>query len=206
MEQAEDDIDDLVVDFTVRLSELNESPAEALAHEINGTIYLVDPDAGEQVFPIGHVTACLFNIVALRDAGSFMLDPYDMRSHHLSETYARIYDLDGDDFDYRVLKKAEFDDPLLVQWHLHASGLYLRPEFRGRRRGVRALKLLKELAQRPSLLVTARAFPEEPDQRAAKPNAKDIAALARYYLREKALGFQQIGRLDQGWLVANWST
>jgi hypothetical protein len=130
MEQAKDDIDDLVVDCTVRLSELNEDPAEALVHEINGTIHLVDPDAGEQVFPIGHLTAYLFNITERRVADAFMFDAYDRRTQHLSETYARICDLDEDDFDDRMLKEAGFDDPLLVQWHLHASSLYLKPEFR----------------------------------------------------------------------------
>ena len=54
-----------------------------------------------------------------------MFDAYDMRTQHLSETSARIYDLDVDDFDERMLKKAGFDDPLLVQWQLHASSLYL---------------------------------------------------------------------------------
>ncbi len=205
MKLPEEDYNDIAVDFTVRVAEVNESLEEALGHEINAMIQLIDLSVPEQERPIGSLTAYLFNIEGLLEADASLADAYDMRSQHLTDTFEQIYNLKRDEFSPRVLRKAELNDRWAPQWHLHVSSLYLKPEARGRRRGVRALKLLRDYGQRPSLLMTLRAFPEEPDRR-TNPSATAIASLARYYISEKSLGFRQLGRLDEGWLVANWSS
>jgi hypothetical protein len=205
MEQLEQDAEDIVVDFTVRVSEPKESPEEALAYEVNATVGLVEPDTAEQERPIGSLTAHLFDIAGMDQANAYLPDAYDMRTQHLTETLQQILDSEECEFYPRVFTKAGFDDPMLIQWHLHISGLYLEPAFRGKTRGVRALRLLRQYAQRPALLATVRAFPEEPGVH-SKLTGSPIAALASYYLSDKELGLKQLGRLDEGWLVANWST
>jgi hypothetical protein len=202
MARAEDD--DLLIEFTVRLMEIdNDMPAERLIHKINGAIKLMDSEGEEQ--PIGTLTAYLFNIAALANEGIHLLEPYDMRRQHLADAINRIFDFDEYEFLPSVVKKTGFLESDFIEWHLHTFNLYLQPEYRGCRHGVRALKLLKEFAWRPGLLATARAFPEEPGEH-RRPKGSDMASLARYYLSEKALRFRQLGRLDQGWLVANWSS
>lgn len=197
------DDDDLLVEFAVQLMEIDEDmPAEYLVHEIKGAIKLMSPEGEEQ--PIGTLTAYLFNIAALMEEGIHLLAPYDMREQHLADAVNRIFDFEEYEFTPTVLKKAQFLESDFIEWHLHMFGLYLEPQHRGRRRGVRALRLLRWYTQRPGLLATARAFPREPGEHSS-PTASAITALARYYLSEKALGFRQLGRLDQGWLVANWS-
>jgi len=205
MDLLDQDYDDIVVDFTVRVAELNDGPEESLSYEINATIQFVDAEAAEQVSPIGSLTAHLFDVGNLREADASLFDAYDMRSQHLTETYEKIADIEEDDITFRVCKAAGFADSLLIQWHLHVSGLYVQPEFRSARRGVRALKLRHQYAQRPGLLASARAFPAGLSEH-SNPTGPAIASLARYYLSEKNLGFKPLGRLDQGWLVANWST
>ena len=201
MARAEDD--DLLVEFTVRLMELDEDmPAERLVHEINGTIKLMSPEGEEQ--PIGTLTAYLFNIAALMKEGIHLLSPYDMREQHLADAANRVFDFEEYEFTPTVLKKTQFLESDSIEWHIHMFGLYLEPQHRGRRRGVRALRLLRWYSERPGLLATARAFPREPSED-ERPTGSAMAALARYYLSEKTLGFRQLGRLDQGWLVANWS-
>jgi GNAT superfamily N-acetyltransferase len=155
MARAEDD--DLVVEFTVQLMEIHEDmPAERLVHEINGVIKLFDFEGQEQ--QIGTLSAYLFNISALNEEGVYLLEPYDMREGHLAEAINRIFDFKNYEFHPTVVKKASFIDPDFIFWHLHAFDLYLEPQHRGRRRGVRALKLLREFARRPGLLATAKAY------------------------------------------------
>jgi hypothetical protein len=67
------------------------------------------------------------------------------------------------------------------------------------------MNLLRRYSERPGLLVAARAFPEDPGHMEKKPTSQEMATLARYYLSEKSLRFKQLGRLDRGWLVVNWS-
>jgi GNAT superfamily N-acetyltransferase len=201
MEWAEDD--DLLVEFTMRLMEIDlDTPAEGLVHEINGAIKLRSPEGEEQ--PIGTLTASLFNIAALVNADIYLLEPYDMREAHLAETIKRIFDFKHYEFHPTIVRKTGFFDADFIEWHLHAFHLYVQAEHRGRRRGVRTLRLLREFARRPGLLSMAKAFPREPDGH-DQSTGEVISALARYYLSEKGLGFRQLGRLDQGWLVANWS-
>ena len=195
--------DDLLVEFTVQLMEIDEDqPAERLVHEINGTIRLMDSEG--EGHPIGTLTAYLFNIAALMEEGIHLLTPYDMREQHLADTVNRIFDFEEYEFNSTVLKKVGFDDSGSIEWHLHAFNLYLHPAHRGQGRGARALRLLREFAQRSGLLVTARAFPQELRER-ERPTGQAIAGLARYYLSAEGLGFRQLGRIDQGWLIANWS-
>jgi hypothetical protein len=202
MARAEDD--DLLVEFMVQLMEIDgDMPAERLVHEIKGSIKLMSPEGEEQ--PIGSLTAYLVNIAALMEEGIYLLAPHDMREQHLAGTVNRIFNFEEYEFTPAMLKKAGFPDSDSIQWHLHMFGLYLEPQHRGRRRGVRALRLLRWYTQRPGLLATARAFPREPSEHGS-PTGAAMAALARYYLSEKALGFRQLGHLDQGWLIANWSS
>ncbi|MBQ0820955.1 hypothetical protein KBI52_12135 [Microvirga sp. HBU67558] len=201
MSREEDD--DLVVEFRVQLMEVDEDmPAERLVHEINGTIKLMDIEGQEQ--PIGALKAYLINVAGLAAEGVHLFDPYDMRQQHLSETVNRVFDFDAYEFIPAVLKKAGFFESDSIEWHVHMFGLYLEPKFRGRGRGVRALHLLRWYTERPGLLATARAFPREPGED-GNPSVEATRALARYYLSAKGLGLKQLGRLDQGWLVANWS-
>jgi hypothetical protein len=107
MKLPEEGYDDIAVDFTVRVAELNGSLEEALAHEINATIQLIDLSVPEQERPIGSLTAYLFNIEGLLEADASLVDAYDMRSQHLTDTFEQIYNLKRDEFYPRVLRKAE---------------------------------------------------------------------------------------------------
>jgi hypothetical protein len=159
MGMARTEDDDLLVEFTVQLMEIDEDmPAERLVHEIKGAIKLMSPEGEEQ--PIGSLTAYLFNVAALVEEGIHLLALYDMREQHLADAVNRIFDFEEYEFTPAVLKKTGFPDSDFVQWHVHMFGLYLEPQHRGWRRGVRALRLLRWYTQRPGLLATARAFPE----------------------------------------------
>ena len=54
------------------------------------------------------------------------------------------------------------------------------------------------------MLVTARAFPDEPDAPARHPTPAEMKSLLRYYASDEVLGLKPIGR--EGWLVASWLT
>jgi hypothetical protein len=183
----------LVVDFTVSASEGFDSPADRLVQEINAAIFLEDPEGGDDRTGIGHLKAHLFNIFALQQAGTYLFDVYDEREQHLADAFHLLFSERRGEFKERVVNQVGFDEPMAIEWHLHATMLYLKPEHRGRRRGVRALRLLRQYVQRSSLIVTARAFPEEPDNIGKRPAPRRIASLKRYYLGDPTLGFRPVG-------------
>src|SRR3712207_3701872 len=159
MARAEDD--DLLIEFSVRLTEINDDkPAETLVHEIHAAT--IAPDAPGHERAVGYLTAFMFNINGLMEENVLLFVPYAMREQHLAEAANEIFDFEEYKFLPNILEKADFADTASVHWHLHAFRLYLQPAFRGRKRGIRALRLLRRYVERPGLLVTARAFPTEP--------------------------------------------
>lgn len=200
------EVDDefLSAKFTVTaLEAVNDEPAEYLVHDIKGEILGPDnEDENSEGIVIGYINAQLVNVMGLLNSNVNIFECYDMRSQHLAEAYEVVFD--DAEYEYRssIVAKVGFYDPSLVEWHLHASGLYLEPAHRGSRRGVRALGLLRQYAQRPGLFVSARAFPETP---AGKPTAAEIKRLTAYYLSHTPLGFHHLGSPRLGWIVANWS-
>jgi len=139
------------------------------------------------------------------EEGIYLHAPYDMREQHLADTVNRIYDFEEYEFTPTILKKAGFPDSDFIQWHLHMFGLYLEPPTPRQETRCEGSAATEWYTQRPGLLATARAFPREPSEHGS-PTGEAMAALIRYDLSEKALGFRQFGHLDQGWLIANWSS
>jgi GNAT superfamily N-acetyltransferase len=193
----------IAVEFSVSVAEYMDTPAEALVHEIKGAIHLLDEDGEREA--LGRLDAYLFNIGELAYADLDLFEAYDDRSQHLAEAYSKIFTPTGRPR-APAARKAGFNYPEEIEWHLHANTLFIEPQARGHRFGVKALRLLRQYARRPGLIVTARAFPEEPDRVGVRrPSAPEMVALARYYLASPQLDLRPIGKVAEGWLVANWS-
>jgi GNAT superfamily N-acetyltransferase len=126
------------------------------------------------------------------------MNVYDAHSQHLLDTLEQLFNFKSYEFKPAILEKIGFDEPAFLGWHLHGLMLYLKPEYRGKRRGVRTLKLLKQFAHRSGLLFPARAFPEEPEdvQAGRKPSTEAIQRLAK----RRWACTQWGGGIAAGWL------
>jgi GNAT superfamily N-acetyltransferase len=192
---------DLAITFKIALPEEGGEPGDALVQEIRGEITLSEDD--REPYAVGTVTAELFNVLDLAFDGSLFI-AYDSRSDQLTDAFTRLFTYQNLSWRAGPLAAAGFEIGLEPRWHLHASGLYVERGYRGRRVGLRALRLLKRFAARPHLIATAKAFPQE-DVSSPPPKPHEIRRLARYYRSDSDLAFRPHGALSEGWLIADWS-
>jgi GNAT superfamily N-acetyltransferase len=147
---------------------------------------------------VGSVTAYLMNLTKM---GGLTYDTYDCVDGQLEEIYATVFDLEEGGIRDEVLELIPTDG--LVEFHLHAHDLRIKPEFRGRGYGLATLNALRLFTRRPYMLVTAKAYPTE-NERGSKPSAQAIQDLSSYYQSDDSLGFVPFGDPKEGFLVSAW--
>lgn len=196
---------DIVVNFTVRTNELLQDAEDRLMQKINGEIGFFDEEADEEIQIIGRLKVHLFHVGGMLDENWHFFDLYDCHSRHLADSLDLIYKSEVGEFRAGVIKKAGFDVEEMIEWHLNITRLDIEPSYRGERCGVRAMKLLRQFVARTGLIVTAKAYPEPRDEPRA-PSPAEVKKLRTYYASEPSLGFKPVGRVSDGWLLANWST
>lgn len=191
----------IAITFKIAAPEEDGEPGDSLVQQIRGKITLSEDD--REPYAIGTVAAELFNVLDLAFDGSLFI-AYDSRSDELTDAFTRLFTYRNLSWRAGPLAAAGFEIGLEPRWHLHASGLYVERGYRGRRVGLRALRLLKRFAARPHLIATAKAFPQE-DVSSPPPKPYEIRRLSRYYRSDSDLGFRPHGALSDGWLIADWS-